>query len=80
MILKIKVWEQAQLLFNFTSFYTLLNEIGTRTGKDRDFLDTYRRQKSKGVGNMNAGIIGIGRYLPEKILTNQDLEKIMDTT
>ncbi|SDN14581.1 beta-ketoacyl-ACP synthase III [Bacillus sp. OK048] len=29
---------------------------------------------------MNAGIIGIGRYLPEKIVTNADLEKIMDTT
>lgn len=29
---------------------------------------------------MNAGIIGIGRYLPEKIVTNKDLEKIMDTS
>ncbi|MDQ1004117.1 3-oxoacyl-[acyl-carrier-protein] synthase-3 [Neobacillus niacini] len=29
---------------------------------------------------MNAGIIGVGRYLPEKIVTNADLEKIMDTT
>ncbi|MEH7253491.1 beta-ketoacyl-ACP synthase III [Neobacillus niacini] len=29
---------------------------------------------------MNAGIIGIGRYLPEKIVTNADLEKVMDTT
>ncbi len=29
---------------------------------------------------MNAGIVGIGRYLPEKIINNQDLEKIMDTT
>lgn len=28
---------------------------------------------------MNAGILGIGRSLPEKILTNQDLEKIVDT-
>ena len=28
---------------------------------------------------MNAGILGIGRYLPEKILTNFDLEKIVDT-
>ena len=28
---------------------------------------------------MNAGILGIGRCLPEKILTNQDLEKIVDT-
>lgn len=29
---------------------------------------------------MNAGVIGIGRYLPEKILTNADLEKIVDTS
>jgi 3-oxoacyl-[acyl-carrier-protein] synthase III len=29
---------------------------------------------------MNAGIIGLGRYLPEKILSNQDLEKMMDTS
>lgn len=28
---------------------------------------------------MNAGILGIGSALPEKILTNQDLEKIVDT-
>ena len=28
---------------------------------------------------MNAGILGIGRYLPEKIVTNHDLEKIVDT-
>lgn len=29
---------------------------------------------------MGAGIIGIGRYLPEKVLTNFDLEKMMDTS
>lgn len=29
---------------------------------------------------MNAGIIGLGRYIPEKIVTNFDLEKKMDTT
>lgn len=29
---------------------------------------------------MNAGIIGIGRFVPEKIVTNQDLEKIVDTS
>jgi 3-oxoacyl-[acyl-carrier-protein] synthase III len=29
---------------------------------------------------MKAGIIGIGRYLPEKIVTNADLEKMMDTS
>ncbi|MBE4909356.1 ketoacyl-ACP synthase III [Bacillus luteolus] len=29
---------------------------------------------------MNAGILGIGRYVPEQIITNHDLEKKMDTT
>ena len=29
---------------------------------------------------MNAGIIGVGRYVPEKVVTNFDLEKIMDTS
>lgn len=29
---------------------------------------------------MNAGILGIGRYLPEKVVTNADLEKIVDTS
>lgn len=29
---------------------------------------------------MNAGIKGIGRYLPERIVTNQELEQKMDTT
>ncbi|MCU9612445.1 ketoacyl-ACP synthase III [Caldibacillus lycopersici] len=29
---------------------------------------------------MNAGIVGIGKYVPEKILTNHDLEKMMDTS
>ena len=29
---------------------------------------------------MNAGIIGIGRFVPEKIVTNLDLEKEMDTS
>jgi 3-oxoacyl-[acyl-carrier-protein] synthase-3 len=29
---------------------------------------------------MKAGIIGIGRYLPPKIVTNFDLEKILDTS
>lgn len=28
---------------------------------------------------MNAGIIGTGHYVPEKVLTNADLEKIVDT-
>lgn len=29
---------------------------------------------------MKAGIVGIGRYLPEKVVTNFDLEKMMDTS
>ena len=29
---------------------------------------------------MNAGILGMGRYIPEKIITNQDLEKRMTQT
>lgn len=29
---------------------------------------------------MNAGIVGIGRYVPEKVLTNHDLEKIVETS
>jgi 3-oxoacyl-[acyl-carrier-protein] synthase-3 len=33
----------------------------------------------KGDGMMNAGILGLGRCLPEKVLTNQDLEKMVDT-
>lgn len=34
----------------------------------------------KGDGCMNAGIIGIGRYVPDKVVTNFDLEKIVDTS
>ncbi|MCZ0755973.1 beta-ketoacyl-ACP synthase III [Anoxybacillus sp. J5B_2022] len=29
---------------------------------------------------MGAGIIGVGRYLPERVVTNADLEKMMDTS
>ncbi|MBE3568701.1 MAG: ketoacyl-ACP synthase III [Bacillales bacterium] len=29
---------------------------------------------------MNAGIIGVGRYVPEKVVKNTDLEKMMDTS
>lgn len=29
---------------------------------------------------MNAGIVGVGRYLPEKVVTNTDLEKVMETS
>jgi len=28
----------------------------------------------------HAGIIGIGSYVPEKVITNGDLEKIIDTS
>ncbi|MED3661822.1 beta-ketoacyl-ACP synthase III [Ureibacillus sp. FSL K6-8385] len=28
---------------------------------------------------MNAGILGLGKYIPEKVVTNFDLEKILDT-
>lgn len=34
----------------------------------------------KEMERVRAGIVGIGRYLPEKIVTNQDLEKMMDTS
>src|SRR3989338_6560215 len=30
--------------------------------------------------NKRVGIIGLGAYLPEKILTNKDLERMVDTT
>ncbi|HJV17964.1 MAG TPA: beta-ketoacyl-ACP synthase III [Bacillales bacterium] len=29
---------------------------------------------------MNAGVVGIGRYLPDRVVTNFDLEKVMDTS
>ena len=29
---------------------------------------------------MNAGIIGIAKYVPEKAVTNKDFEKILDTS
>ena len=32
------------------------------------------------AGLFSAGIIGIGSYVPEKVITNQDLEKIVDTS
>jgi 3-oxoacyl-[acyl-carrier-protein] synthase-3 len=42
-------------------------------------LTIIKYKMKKGVGTMNAGILGLGRCLPEKILTNHDLEKIVDT-
>lgn len=29
---------------------------------------------------MNAGVIGVGKYTPENVVTNKDLEKMMDTS
>ncbi len=29
---------------------------------------------------MNAGLVGVGHYVPERVLTNQDLEKMVDTS
>ncbi len=29
---------------------------------------------------MKAGILGVGRYIPEKVLTNHDLEKMVETS
>jgi 3-oxoacyl-[acyl-carrier-protein] synthase III len=34
----------------------------------------------KEMAPMNAGILGIGRFIPEKVVTNLDLEKVMDTS
>lgn len=40
-----------------------------------DLYNTPRKRK-----DMGSRLIGYGAYLPEKIMTNQDFEKIMDTT
>ena len=32
------------------------------------------------MNNKSVGIIGIGSYVPEKVVTNFDLEKIVDTS
>jgi 3-oxoacyl-[acyl-carrier-protein] synthase-3 len=37
-------------------------------------------EEKKEMNGMGAGIIGVGRYVPEKVLTNADLEKMMDTS
>jgi len=39
-----------------------------------------RNIDNKGDARMKAGIIGIGRYAPERTITNLDLEKMMDTS
>jgi len=38
------------------------------------------RQKYKTSKTQKVGIIGVGRYLPKKKLTNRDLEKMVDTS
>lgn len=43
-------------------------------------IKSMNRVSIKGDDSMNAGIIGIGRFVPEKIVTNLDLEKRMDTS
>lgn len=55
-------------------YYKLL--ISGKTSKKPLF-----KQKRNQRGNvMNAGIIGMGSYIPEKILANSDLEKMVDTS
>ena len=39
-----------------------------------------RGKKEKELEIMGAGIVGIGRFLPERVVTNADLEKVMDTS
>lgn len=34
----------------------------------------------RGVVFMNAGFLGMGRYTPERVVTNQELEKMVDTS
>lgn len=29
---------------------------------------------------MNAGIIGVGKYMPDRVVTNKELETMMDTS
>ena len=31
------------------------------------------------IGRINSGITGVGKFFPEKVVTNADLEKIVDT-
>lgn len=37
-------------------------------------------RQGNNMSSHTAGIIGIGSYLPEKVLTNADLEKIIDVS
>jgi len=34
----------------------------------------------KGAGKMGVGVVGVGHYAPDNIVTNKDLEKIVDTS
>jgi 3-oxoacyl-[acyl-carrier-protein] synthase III len=47
--------------------------------KAQTFLNPARRVKIH-IHMKKAGIIGVGKYLPHKVLTNADLEKMVDTT
>jgi len=29
---------------------------------------------------MNAGVMGVGKYIPERVMTNKELEEMMDTS
>ncbi|MDD4013699.1 MAG: hypothetical protein PHW14_05870, partial [Candidatus Omnitrophica bacterium] len=31
-------------------------------------------------GEIRSGVLGVGKYLPDMVLTNADLEKMVDTT
>ena len=33
-----------------------------------------------GMNEISVGILGIGTYVPDKVLTNKDLEKMVDTS
>jgi len=43
-------------------------------------MNSYNIDMSDMSQPKNVGIIGLGKYLPEKILTNQDFEKLVDTS
>ena len=32
------------------------------------------------MANISVGFLGVGCYIPEKVITNKDLEKMVDTT
>lgn len=42
-------------------------------------MKKYSNIESEGDVKMNVGILGTGHYLPTKVVTNEDMEKIVDT-